>query len=200
MKRIEGSLAALVVAALLATASSAEVQTFWREHHVRNRPAHIGFSGIAGAQVHTQDPGPPVDGFGSVGLDVLGTIVPGFALGFTRAGVGFGYSSADDFIFVLTITPTIELSFFPSQDVQLFLHLGATVGFHSPTGRFRERGDAAITTAIGARFWIGNTFTFGVLIGNDIGVTNAGIVRWGGGALGVAEVSFFGGLELGWNL
>jgi hypothetical protein len=202
MSRTRGLFVALAAVASLALAPSAAGAQyhFYRGDHVRNRPAHIGLSGIGGAQVQTQEPGAPVDGFVSVGMDVLGTLVPGFALGFTRAGVGFGYSSAEDVIFTLTITPTIELSFFPSSDVQLFLQLGATVGFHNATRVARERGDAAVTSAIGARFWLGNTLTFGVLVGSDIGVTNAGIRRWIGGPLGVAEVSFFGGLELGWNL
>lgn len=190
---------ALALAALTPCVASAQFN-FYRGDHVRNRPAHVGVSAIGGAQLQTQDAGLPVDGFVSVGLDVLGTLVPGFALGFTRAGIGFGYSSTEDFIFTMAATPTLELSFFPAGDTQLFLHLGATVGFSAATRLRPAGGDAAVTTAIGARFWLGNTFTFGILIGNDVGVTNPGVRRWLGEPLGIGEISFFGGIELGWNL
>ncbi len=191
--------AALAFSALAPSGASAQFN-FYRGDHVRNRPAHVGLSAIGGGQLHTQAAGLPVDGFVSVGLDVIGTLVPGFALGFTRAGIGFGYSSVEDVIFTMAATPTLELSFFPAGDTQLFLHLGATVGFSAATRLRPAGGDAAITTAIGARFWLGNTFTFGILIGNDIGVTNPGVRRWLGDPLGIGELSFFGGLELGWNL
>lgn len=195
-----GLVLALAAAGALTPAAASAQFNFYRDDHVRNRRAHVGVSAIGGAQLQTQEAGLPVDGFFSIGLDLLGTIVPGFALGFTRAGIGFGYSDVEGVIFAASMTPTLELSFFPGADTQVFVQLGATVGFATATARRPLGGDAAVTSAIGVRFWLGNTFTFGLLLGNDIGVTNPGIVRWLGAPLGIAELSFFGGLELGWNL
>jgi hypothetical protein len=191
--------AVLVVAIVTFAASAASAQfTFYREDHVRNRPAHIGVSAIGGAQAHTHSG--QVDGFLRLGLDVIGTLVPGFALGFTRLGFSVGYSDAEGVIFGVNATPTFEFSFFPSANVQLLLQLGSTIGIAAPTNHTSGRVDAAVTTVIGVRIWLGNTFTFGILVGNDVGATNPGIPSYFGGPLGQGELSFFGGLELGWNL
>ncbi len=195
--RAVGFLLALAIG--LGAASTAEAQfTFYRDDHVRNRPAHIGVSAIGGGQIHTHDG--TSDGFMRFGLDVIGTLVPGFALGFTRLGIGIGYSDPEGVIFSAGATPTMELSFFASSDTQLWLQLGCTVWLGAPTKTRPFSTDAAVTTVVGIRFWIGNTLTFGILFGNDIGVTNPGVRAWFGGPLGQAELSFFGGLELGWNL
>lgn len=195
--RVLGSVLALLVVLAAFAPSTAEAQFhFHRGDHVRNRPAHIGLSAIGGAQFHTHTGA--IDGFVMGGLDVIGTLVPGFALGFTRAGIAWTDAPGYGGVFAFDITPTFEFSFFPSSDVQLFLQLGATVSIHAPRGYFFP--DAALTGVIGARFWLGNTFTFGLLVGNDIGLTNPGIARWLGGLLGQGEVTIFGGLELGWNI
>jgi hypothetical protein len=198
LDRLLRTLALGALVALVVPATASAQYSYYRDDHVRHRPAHIGLSGIGGAEVHTQHG--VVDGFASLGLDVLGTLVPGFALGFTRAGVQFGYADLEGPLFGVEATPTIELSFFPSSDAQLFLQIGATVAFSTAT-KLRPMGfDAAVTSAIGARFWLGNTFTFGILIGSQIGATNPGVRQWFAGPLGIAELSFFAGLELGWNL
>lgn len=190
---------AIVVSGVVLASSTAQAQySLYRDDHVRNHPAHIGISGIGGAEVHTNSGG-YADEFMRLGVDVIGTIVPGFALGFTRAGFGL-VDSSDGLIFSPSITPTFEFSFFPGANVQLFLQLGATLGFTTGTPHVPFSTNAAITSAIGVRFWLGNTFTFGILIGNDVGVTNPGIRSWFAGPLGLGEFSFFGGLELGWNL
>lgn len=188
----------VVVGALLASSTAHAQYTYYRDDHVRHRPVHIGVSAIGGGQIHTNGGAP--DGFLRFGLDVIGTIVPGFAIGFTRLGVGFGYSDVEGVIFTGNATPTFEFSFFPGSDVQLFLQLGATIGLAAPTNVRPFGANAAVTTALGVRIWLGNTFTLGFLFGNDIGVTNPGVRSYFGGPLGIGELSFFGGLELGWNL
>jgi hypothetical protein len=201
MRAITRASAALLVVLGVALASSAASAqfTYYRGDHVRNRPAHIGFSAIGGAEAHTHTG--VVDGFGRIGLDVIGTLVPGFAIGFTRLGPSqYGYSDAEGVIFGVSGTPTFEFSFFPGANVQLLLQLGVTFDLGMPT-KLRAFGvNAAVTAVIGVRFWLGNTFTFGILLGNDVGVTNPGVSSFFAGSLGQGELSFFGGLELGWNL
>lgn len=194
-----GCTAVLVVALVVLASSSAQAQfTYYRDDHVRYRPAHVGLSAVGGAQFHTHDGS--ADGFLRAGLDVIGTLVPGFALGFTRLGFTGGYSSVEGVLFGVGLTPTLELSFFAGTDVQLFLQLGATVDLQAPTNRRPGGVNAAVTTVIGVRFWLGNCFTFGIVLGNDVGATNPGTSSYFGGLLAQGEVSFFGGLELGWNL
>lgn len=189
----------IVVAAVVLVHGTASAQfTFYHDDHVRNRPAHLGVSAIGGAQAHTHSGA--VDGFARFGLDVIGTLVPGFALGFTRLGASFGYSDPEGVIFGVNATPTFEFSFFPGSDLQMLLQIGSTIGLAAPTNTRPFGVDAALTTVIGLRFWLGNTFTFGILLGNDVGLTNPGISSYFGGALGQAELSFFLGLEIGWNL
>lgn len=194
------SLAALVLVGVALASSAAQAQfTYYRDDHVRHRPAHIGVSAIGGAELHTHSGA--VDGFGRIGLDVIGTLVPGFAIGFTRLGPSqYGYTDAEGVIFGFSGTPTFEFSFFPGTNVQLLLQLGATIDLGMPT-KLRDFGvNVAITAVIGIRFWLGNTFTFGIVLGNDVGVTNPGVASFFAGPLGQGELSFFGGLELGWNL
>ena len=190
----------LVVSSVFFGSSAASAQfTYYRDDHVRHRPAHIGVSAIGGAEAHTHTG--VVDGFGRIGLDVIGTLVPGFALGFTRLGPShYGYSDYDGVIVGISGTPTFEFSFFPGTNVQLLLQLGATIDLGMPTKHQAFAVNAALTTVIGIRFWLGNTFTVGILLGNDIGLTNAGVSSFFAGALGQGELSFFAGLELGWNL
>lgn len=197
LPRALAGLIALVAVTLAAPRAEAQV-TFYHDDHVRNRPAHLGVSAIGGAQAHTHSGA--VDGFARFGLDVIGTLVPGFALGFTRLGFSFGYSDLEGVIFGVNATPTFEFSFFPGSDTQLFVQVGATVGLGAPTNVRPFRADAALTTVLGARFWLGNSFTFGILLGNDVGLTNNGIPSYFGGPLAQAELSFFLGLEIGWNL
>lgn len=189
----------LVVLTVAFAASSASAQfTYYRDDHVRHRPAHLGVSAVGGAQLHTHSGA--VDGFARFGLDLIGTLVPGFALGFTRLGFLGGYSDAEGVIFGASATPTFEFSFFPGTNVQLLLQLGATVDVQAPTNLRPGGVNAAVTSVIGIRFWLGNTFTIGILLGNDVGATNPGVRSWFGGLLGQGELSFFGGLEIGWNL
>jgi hypothetical protein len=192
--------AVLVLATLVLAPSAAEAQfTYYRDDHVRHRPAHIGMSVIGGAEAHTHTGA--VDGFARIGLDVIGTLVPGFALGFTRLGPSrYGYSDVEGVLLAFSGTPTFEFSFFPGTNVQLLLQLGATIDLGMPSNHVPFGVNAAFTVVIGIRFWLGNTFTFGILLGNDVGMTNPGVSGFFAGALGQGEVSFFGGLELGWNL
>lgn len=183
--------------ALLSSAASAQF-TYYRDDHVRHRPAHVGVSAIGGAQAHTQTGA--VDGFARFGLDLIGTLVPGLALGFTRLGFSFGYSDLEGVIFGANATPTFEFSFFTGSNVQVLVQVGATVGLAAPTNHIPFSANAAVTTVFGVRFWVDNTFTIGILLGNDIGVTNPGVRSYFGGPLGQGELSFFGGLEIGWNL
>ena len=195
------SFAVLVATSVALFTSAASAQfTYYRDDHVRHRPAHIGVSAIGGAEAHTHTGA--VDGFARIGLDVIGTLVPGFALGFTRLGPShYGYNDRDGVIVGFSGTPTFELSFFPGTNVQLLLQLGATIDLGMPTKTQNYVSvNAALTTVIGIRFWLGNTFTVGILLGNDVGLTNPGISSFFAGALGQGELSFFAGLELGWNL
>jgi hypothetical protein len=201
MRALARAVPAVLVALLITcTASAACAQfTYYRDDHVRNRPAHIGVSAIGGGQIHTHSGA--VDGYMRFGLDVIGTLVPGFAIGFTRLGLSFGYSDAEGVIFGVTGTPTFEFSFFPGSNVQLLLQIGSTISVAAPDNvRPTTRVDAALTTVVGIRFWLGNTFTFGIVLGNDVGLTNPGVTSYFGGPLGQAELGFFGGLEIGWNL
>lgn len=198
--RARASTVVLVALSVALASSAASAQfTYYRDDHVRNRPAHIGVSAVGGAQLHTHTGA--VDGYARLGLDVIGTLVPGLALGFTRLGFSAGYSSIEGVIFGVSATPTFEFSFFPGANVQMLLQLGSTIDIAAPNNvQPNASVNAAVTTVIGIRFWLGNTFTIGILLGNDVGVTNPGIRSFFGGPLGQAELSFFGGLEIGWNL
>ncbi len=198
MRALSRACAGLIVVLALAPAGAAAQFTYYRDDHVRNRPAHVGVSAIGGAQAHTHSGA--VDGFARLGIDVIGTLVPGFALGFTRLGFSIGYSDLEGVILGVNATPTFELSFFPGSDTQLLLQLGSTIGLAAPTNTRPFGVNAALTTVIGARFWLGNTFTFAILLGNDVGLTNPGVPSYFGGPLAQAELSFFLGLEIGWNL
>jgi hypothetical protein len=193
--------AAWALLALVLAPGVAEAQVTYVAHdHVRYRPIEIGVSAIGGVEAHTRQSPVPVDGMLSFGADLLGSIVPGFAIGVTRLGVGFGYSSIDGPLFDIGGTPTIELSFFVGAHTQLLMQLGAALGISTATASHPIGFNAAATGILGARWWLGNLISLALLVGVDVGLTNPGLRFWFAGPLGQGEPAAFLGLQLGFHL
>jgi hypothetical protein len=186
---------------ILFAPSIASAQISYVSHdHVRYRPVELGVSAIAGAEVHTRQSPIPVDGMLSFGAHILGSIVPGVAIGLTRIGLGFGYSSSEGPIFDVGATPTIELSFFAGQHTQLLMQLGAALGVSTATAHAPLRFNAAATGILGARWWLGNLISIALLVGVDVGLTDPGVRFWFAGPLAQGEPAAFLGLQLGFHL
>jgi hypothetical protein len=189
----------LLIASVALSSSVAHAQISYVSHdHVVYRPFQLGVSAIAGAQIHTQARGTDVDGVMRFGVDLLGTITPGFAIGVTRVGVG--YSPIDGALFSIGATPTLELSFFATAHAQLLLQAGATIAVNTSTLSQPLGVNVAATAVLGIRWWLGNLLSLGLLVGADVGLTNPGIRRWFGGPLMQGEPTVFIGLELGFHL
>jgi len=188
-----------LVLALAPSVAAAQI-TYVSHDHVRYRPFQLGVSAIGGFQVHTDQSPAPVDGMMRVGLDLLGSLTPGVAIGVTRLGLSYGYSSIEGPLFGVNATPTVEFAFFVGGHTQLLMQLGATLSFGTATAIRPVSFDAAATGVLGARWWLGNLISLGLLVGVDVGLTRPGVRPWFGGPLSQGEPAVFLGLELGFHL